>query len=125
MEEPGETSEPIQKIDEILERDDRYRIEAYSFVMEALGYAMVQTGRVGHVTAAELMAGIRDHALDQFGSLAKTVFSHWGITRSSQFGDIVFNLIDAGLLGKRPEDRREDFDAASFDFDAQWVERSS
>jgi len=125
MERPGERMEPIEKIDQTLERDTRYRIEAYSFVLEALGHAMVQTGRVGHVTAAELMAGIRDHALDQFGALAKTVFNHWGITQSSQFGDIVFNLIDAGLLGKRPEDRREDFDAASFDFDTEWVDRSS
>jgi uncharacterized repeat protein (TIGR04138 family) len=123
MDEPN--GERIQKIDEILERDARYRIEAYSFVLEALGYAIGQTGRSGHVTAAELMVAIRDYGIEQFGGLAKSVFNHWGILQSSQFGDIVFNLIDAGLLGKRPEDRREDFDAASFDFDTELVDRSS
>jgi uncharacterized repeat protein (TIGR04138 family) len=116
--------EKTVKIDEILERDTRYRVEAYQFVLEALGYTLRRSGREGHVTAAELMQGIRDYALDQFGSLAKTVLNHWGITHSSQFGDLVFNLIDAELLGRRAEDRREDFDSASFDIDSELVDRS-
>ncbi len=118
------SAERIQKIDAVLERDTRYRAEAYSFVLEALSYTIRQSGQEGHVTAAELMAGIRNYALDQFGALAKTVFNHWGITRSSQFGDLVFNLIEVGLLGRRPEDRREDFDRASFDIDSELVDRS-
>ncbi len=117
-------TERNQKIDEILERDPRYRAEAYGFVLEALGVTIQRIGRSGHVTAAELMAGIRDHALEQYGSMAKTVCNLWGITRSSQFGDIVFNLIDAGLLAKRAEDRREDFDAASFDIDTELADRN-
>jgi uncharacterized repeat protein (TIGR04138 family) len=112
------------KIDQILERDARYRAEAYAFTLEALGYTLRRRGREGHVTAAELMRGIRDFALDQFGPLAKTVLNHWGITHSRQFGDLVFNLIDIKLLGKLPEDRREDFDEASFDIDTELVDRS-
>ncbi len=109
--------EKTLKVDVILERDSRYRAEAYEFVLAALGHTLERHGRQGHVTASELMAGIREFGLEQFGPLTKTVFNHWGIRQASQFGDIVFNLIDVDLLGKRSEDRREDFDAASFDLD--------
>lgn len=112
------------KIEKIAERDPRYRADAYSFVMDAVAFTLQRAGLEGHVTASELMQGIRDFALEQFGPLAKTVFNHWGITHSSQFGDLVFNLIDAELLGKRAEDKREDFDRASFDFDSELADRS-
>ena len=111
-------------IEAIVERDPRYRPEAYRFVIEALHFTIRRTGAEGHVTAAQLMAGVRDFALEQYGMLAKTVLNHWGIQRSGQFGDIVFNLIDAELLGKRPEDKREDFEAASFDMDRELVDRA-
>jgi uncharacterized repeat protein (TIGR04138 family) len=113
-----------QVIETIVERDPRYRPEAYQFLIEALDFTLRRTGAKGHVTAAQLMAGIKTYALEQYGMLAKTVLNHWGIQRSSQFGDIVFHLIDAELLGKRPEDKREDFDAASFDMDSELVDRS-
>jgi uncharacterized repeat protein (TIGR04138 family) len=117
-------AERTEKIDEILERDSRYRAEAYVFVLEALAFTVQRAGRMGHVSAAELLAGIRDHALEQYGMMAKTVLNLWGIQRSSQFGDLVWNLIDVELLGKRPEDQREDFDAASFDIDTELVDRN-
>jgi uncharacterized repeat protein (TIGR04138 family) len=116
--------EQYLKIEKIVERDPRYRVEAYTFVMEAVGYTLRRAGLEGHVTASELMQGIRDYALEEFGPLAKTVFNHWGITHASQFGDLVFNLIDAELLGKRAEDKREDFDRAGFDLDSELADRS-
>jgi uncharacterized repeat protein (TIGR04138 family) len=105
------------RIDAILADDHRYRVEAYHFVLDALTFTIRRSGQPGHVSAADLLAGIRDHGLEQFGPLTKTVFNHWGIDHSAQFGDIVFNLINAGLLGKRDEDQREDFDHAAFDLD--------
>ena len=38
------------------------------------------------------------------------VFRAWGVTKSCHFGDIVYNLIGAGVMSKRDEDKREDFD---------------
>jgi uncharacterized repeat protein (TIGR04138 family) len=108
-----------QKIDEVLARDERYRVEAYHFVLAALSYTIQRRGEPGHVSAADLLHGIRDFGLEQFGPMARTVFNHWGIDHSAQFGDLVFNLIEAGLLGKRDEDRREDFDEAAFDLDTE------
>ncbi|MGD8396311.1 MAG: hypothetical protein PVF43_12640 [Candidatus Eiseniibacteriota bacterium] len=109
--------ETEQTIEALLERDPRYRFDAYRFVLEALSITIQRSHREGHVTAAELLAGIRDYGLALYGPLTREVFHHWGIEHSAQFGDIVFNLIDCGVLGKRDEDRREDFDQAAFDLE--------
>ncbi len=54
--------------------------------------------------------------LRQFGLLAATVFGHWGVRSTSDIGDIVYHLIDAGDLEKTPSDSRSDFDNV-FDFE--------
>jgi uncharacterized repeat protein (TIGR04138 family) len=118
------TQNRVRTIESIVEDDPRYRVEAYLFVLDALNYTLRKGGAEGHVTAAELMMGIRTYALEQYGALAKSVLNHWGIRRASEFGDIVFNLIDAEVLGKRPDDKREDFDKASFDMDSELVDRA-
>jgi len=102
-------------LESILQRDRRYDREAYRFVSESLVYAVRKSGRVGHVSGRELCEGVRDHALDQFGRLARTVLEGWGIRRSEDIGEIVFNMVDVGLLRKTEEDRREDFHDV-FDF---------
>jgi len=92
-----------------LARDPRYAREAYVFVSESLGYTVQKTGRKGHVTGRELCEGLTEFALQQFGRLARTVLENWGVRRSEDIGEIVFNMVDAGLLRKTDEDRREDF----------------
>jgi uncharacterized repeat protein (TIGR04138 family) len=49
--------------------------------------------------------------------MAITVLHEWGIRTCPDFGEIVFNLIDAGWLAKTKDDSREDF-AGGYDFDA-------
>jgi uncharacterized repeat protein (TIGR04138 family) len=102
---------------EVLERDHRYAREAYVFVSEALGYTVQKAGRKGHVTGRELCEGLAEFALQQFGRLARTVLENWGVHRSEDVGEIVFNMVEAGLLRKTEEDRREDF-AGVLDFTA-------
>jgi uncharacterized repeat protein (TIGR04138 family) len=51
-----------------------------------------------------------EYAIEQFGPMSKEVFNFWGIKESADFGNIVFNLIDAGLLTKTAEDSIEDFE---------------
>lgn len=97
-------------IHDVVERDPRYRAEAYEFVFEALDFTLQRRGGgARHVTGAEIMESIRLLALEQFGYLARTVLAQWGITRTDDFGDVVFNLIEADLLQKTASDRREDF----------------
>ena len=72
------------------------------------------------MTGAELLQGIRIYALDQFGPLTKTVLNKWGIQTCTDFGDIVFNLIEYNVFSKTESDRREDF-ADIYDFEEAFV----
>jgi uncharacterized repeat protein (TIGR04138 family) len=100
----------------ILKKDPRYAIEAYRFIYEALDHTIRKFGERRHVSGRELIDGIRDLSLELFGPLGKTVFLTWGIRRTEDFGEIVFNLVDAGLMSKNESDTREDF-KDGFDFD--------
>lgn len=99
----------------ILNKDKRYELEAYSFIMSSLDYTMKQLKRKGHVTGQELSEGIKDYALQQFGPMARSVLEKWGIKNTSDFGEIVYNMINAGLLGKTETDSKNDFHER-FDF---------
>ncbi len=93
----------------ILDKDKRYDPEAYSFMMASMDYTMKKLKRKGHVSGQELSDGVKDYCLEQFGPMARSVLEKWGIKSTNDFGEIVFNLIDSGLLGKTAEDRKEDF----------------
>jgi uncharacterized repeat protein (TIGR04138 family) len=67
------------------------------------------------VNGRELLDGIRECAHEQFAPLAKLVLNHWGVERTEDFGEIVFNLVEIGLLNRRPDDTRLDF-ADGYDF---------
>jgi len=95
---------------DLTRRDPRYRPEAYHFMFEALDYTLSIRGATRrHVSGPEIMDGVRRLALEQFGFMARSVFRHWGISRTDDFGEIVFNLIRADLLQKTADDRKEDF----------------
>lgn len=115
-----------EALEKIVRRDLRYDREAYRFVRDALDFTqqlLTQNGGrssrsprkttkknpTNHVSGEELLSGIRDYALQQFGPMVMTVFDEWGIRSTSDFGEIVFNMVDARLLNKTDEDSREDF----------------
>ena len=104
----------------VLARDSRFSIQAYVFVFESLEFTKKRKLRAGvrgrkrpkasrHVSGRELCEGVREFALNQFGLLALTVLSQWGIHSTSNLGDIVYNLIASGDLEKTPTDSRVDF----------------
>jgi uncharacterized repeat protein (TIGR04138 family) len=99
-------------------RDPRYDKEAYLFVREALDFTQRTTGRdtrghARHVTGQELVEGIRGYALEQFGPMTITVLEQWGIRNCLDFGEIVFNMVDLGLLAKTDKDSRSDFEGGT------------
>ena len=134
--------DPSHPIAKLLEKDPRYKLEAYVFVFEALNYAHKSLGMgtestseplkqpprkrkaadedarpERHLSGQQLCEAIRVYALEQFGYMAKCVLNSWGVTKTGDFGEIVFNLIAVEQMRKTKEDRREDFDDV-FDFDA-------
>ena len=105
----------------ILERDSRYRAEAYIFVREGLDHTVRQLEKPRHVSGQELLEGIREYALDEYGPVARRVLSEWGINDCLDFGNIVFNLVNEGLLGKTDEDSIEDF-LGGYDFHEAFIQ---
>ena len=121
---------------EVVQRDSRFAYEAYEFLFHALHHTQKLLGREPpearegeqevadpryHVSGQELVHGIRDLALREFGFLARTVFRQWGIQRTDDFGDMVFNLVESGLMSTTSEDSRTDFHAV-FDLDQALVQ---
>ncbi len=103
-----------QALELILARDSRYHEQAYLFLREALDFTIKNLkkpveGEGRHVTGQELLEGIRQYALQEFGAMAHTVLNRWGIARCEDFGEIVFNLVEQGVLGKTDKDSRKDF----------------
>jgi uncharacterized repeat protein (TIGR04138 family) len=62
-----------------------------------------------------LLSGIREFALAQFGPMTLMVLEEWGLRNCAGFGDIVFNMVEAGLLAKTDTDSRADFEGG-YDF---------
>jgi len=104
-----------QLAEEIYLEDPRYKPDAYEFLMQGLYFTQKKLSRKGHVTGKELSEGMRDFAIEQFGPMVKTVFSHWGITGTCDFGNIVYNMIKKGMLSRTEEDSIDDFKEV-FDF---------
>jgi len=110
---------PHAGLAEIVGRDPRYAPEAYAFLFEALGYTQRRLNRLpkkeegenpkNHVSGRELLHGVRELALREFGLMARIVFKCWGIHKTDDFGEIVFNLVEGGLMSKTDQDTREDF----------------
>ncbi len=109
-----------EALDLIRAKDPRYAAEAYLFVREALDHtqktiAKDTRGRIRHVTGQELLEGIREYALAQFGPMAMFLLEEWGIRTCEDFGEVVFNMVEIGLLAKTERDSRADF-AKGYEF---------
>ena len=100
-------------------KDSRYQRDAYLFVKEALDHTQKriqdEKGKPRHVSGQELLEGIKELALKQFGPMVMTVFEEWGIHSCQDFGEIVFNMVESGLLQKTEKDSRADFESG-YDF---------
>ena len=112
-------------MDRIRLREARYDERAYLFVLSALEMCQQRLPERRHLTGRELAAGCRDLALARYGVLAREVLASWGVRDSRAIGDVVFTLVDEGLLMSQPTDTRDDFiDAvdfeAAFDRDYPW-----
>jgi uncharacterized repeat protein (TIGR04138 family) len=110
-----------EALEKIAAKDPRYQREAYLFLREALDHTQKTIGkdargRIRHVTGQELLGGIREYALQQFGPMTQTVLEEWGVRCSRDFGEIVFNMVEVEWLAKTDKDSRADFEHG-YDFD--------
>jgi len=117
----------LKRIAEVAKQDGRYKADAFFFVQQALAFAQLQRGRTKqrasrddsdeprsplepHLTGQELCAAIRGYAQELYGLMARVVLNSWGVRATSDFGEIVYRLIEIGEMTKSEHDQREDFD---------------
>ena len=100
----------------IRRRNPRYTEAAYLFLLSALQRRLSSLDLPRHISGAEVADAVRELALERFGPLARSVLEHWGVHETTDIGEIVFALVDCGVLIKQPDDSREDFEGL-FTFD--------
>lgn len=103
-------------MDRIRLRETRFHEHAFLFVLASLESLQARLPERRHVDGRELAHAVRELALDRFGVMSRLVLEHWGVRSTAHVGDIVFALVDAGLLNSQPGDSKLDF-ADVYDFD--------
>jgi uncharacterized repeat protein (TIGR04138 family) len=117
---PQHESQPTppakKSIDDIIDEQGLYPRDAFDFVRRGLGYTvekvhaeLTDPNASRHVSGQQLSEGLREFALLQWGLLARTVLRRWNITRTEDFGTIVFTLVESGEMSRTSEDTIEDF----------------
>jgi len=114
-----------EALEKIVAADPRFEREAYLFLQDALDFTLKSRKKQKadlsrHVTGQELLEGVRQYALEEFGPMVPTVFETWGIRQCPDIGAMVFNLIGAGIFGKTERDTIDDF-KEGFDFEEAFV----
>lgn len=116
--------------DPIMERLRRrypmYHETAYLFLLAALHYTIERLGEARHISGRELASGCRDLAIERYGPMARSVLEYWGLRGTRDFGEIVFALVELGILVKQDGDSVDDFDGVfafseAFERDYPWA----
>jgi uncharacterized repeat protein (TIGR04138 family) len=102
-------------MDRLRRRNPLYHETAYLFILSALHFTIERLGEPRHISGPELSEGCRDLALQRWGLMARTVLEFWGIRSTRDLGEIVFALVELGVLVKQEEDSIESFEDV-FDF---------
>lgn len=108
------TPKILELVDQMNSSGSRYAADAYFFVMESLHLALSKLQKPRHLSGAELLDALLEHALEQYGPMAQTVLKHWGIKNSLDFGVIVFKMVGQGILQKTDNDCLDDFKDPGF-----------
>jgi uncharacterized repeat protein (TIGR04138 family) len=110
----------LQFAEEILQdlraRNPRFHGKGYLFLLSALHAVLEGMDEPRHISGEELANGVRNLAMARYGPMARTVLGHWGIHSTDDLGEMVFAMVDCGVMMKQEEDRREDFQDL-FDFE--------
>lgn len=114
-----------EAVETVCQDDRRYQPEAYAFLRDSLEGTIKRRKKSKkepgpHVGAVELLDGFRIHALAEFGPMALMVLNYWGVMCTADVGQMVFNLVQAGIFGKTDEDTTESFRDV-FDFREAFV----
>lgn len=104
----------MDAVQAVIARDPKFDMGAYYFLKDSLDFTVKRVmesneGEHRHVAASELLIGFRDLAIQEFGPMASTMMTEWGVSSCTDIGTMVFQLIDEGVFGKQDSDTMEDF----------------
>jgi uncharacterized repeat protein (TIGR04138 family) len=94
----------------VARRRGEFRAEAYFFTLDALHSSVEELSVRRHLSGPELLQGVVRLANERFGGEAAEILNGWGISSTRDFGVIVYDLIEAGILSKTDDDQLEDFE---------------
>jgi uncharacterized repeat protein (TIGR04138 family) len=105
----------LERFERAVREDGRYAPEAFEMLHRGLELATKmkfggQADSPRHVSGQELCEALRVLALQLWGPLAREVLRRWNIHRTRDFGEMVYLMIDLGLMGKQESDDISDFD---------------
>ena len=96
-------------VSQIVTEDPRYHADAYEFVMEALSFAQKKFKHTKHISGPEFLDGMKGLLMKKFGPMTIPVLDYWGIKKTEDFGNIVFNLEQYKIIAKDSQDHYETF----------------
>jgi len=99
---------------DIVAKDGRYDARAYALLMDVVRYLSGEKGD-RHCSGEDILEEFKERALDQYGPLAYTVLTEWGLSRTEDVGEMMFNLVDSRRIGRDDSDSAEAF-AGGYDF---------
>ena len=105
-----------KSLSSILKEDGRFGMPAVNFLREGLDYTIKKyhpscDGMTPtHVSGYQLCLGLREMAISRWGYMARYVLKYWNITRTRDFGEIVYLLIEHEYMRQNEDDTIEDFD---------------
>jgi uncharacterized repeat protein (TIGR04138 family) len=106
--------------DELSERHQAGMLdEAVAAAIECIGGVDRVNRNVG---GGELCWRLRDYGRKRFGRLASCVLRSWGVSTTRHFGEIVFLMVEHGMMQKESRDSISDFDNV-YDFRAEFEQR--
>jgi uncharacterized repeat protein (TIGR04138 family) len=112
-------------MDRLRRRYPCYHETAYIFILSGLHYTIERLVEPRHISGRELAEGCRDLAIERWGLMARSVLGYWGIHSTRDLGEIVFALVDCGVLVRKEGDALSDFDRVydfeeAFEHDYSW-----
>ena len=115
-----------EAVEAVSREDERYNPEAYVVLRDSLEATLKRRKKARkdtspHVGAVDLLDGFRIYALAEFGPMSRMVLDYWGIRTTEDVGQMVFNLVKAGIFGKTEDDTLESF-RDIYDFQEAFVE---
>lgn len=105
-------------MDRLRSRHPTFHETAYLFVLSGLHFTIERLDAPRHISGCELAEGCRDLALERYGPMARSVLAFWGIRCTRDLGEIVFALVECGILVKQDGDAVTDFEAV-YDFEQE------